>query len=639
MAGVAMRARLGVLAAVSSLLVVACGPPDARPEADVVVGRRPADGLLARPELRRIVDLQGQRDGAAIQEYLYEADATVRARAAFALGSVQDTTAAPRLMELLLDLEPRVRADAAFALGQLPMEGLATPLFNALKVEWDRGALFAQIEAVGKRCEPAAARRLFQVVGETVRAAVDRAMARCVLAGVGGDDMWSRLAEDLTHPDPAVREWAAYAFGRHPDPGAWRSHRLAVRRALAGYEADDRAAMHLLRALGRARDSLSWEILGWWLRNGSLWQSRANAAEALGRQDLAAALSRLLPAVEDPSVHVRLMAVQGLGSSPPGPVTIEALLERFRGHPDDVATNGAILELLARVGVGEPLEAWFNRPDLQDEPVLLAGVRGAAALEGERGVELLARVARTPSRRASAAAMAELEARWDASRRFVNSRSAFFEILADLAREGDERVSRAAVELLRDTVFEPLGAPEVVAEVEAARGEPDPRVQRARRPYRSVDWERLRELGSEPRLHLRTNRGTVVLALNTEEAPLTVDGITSLAEAGLYEGVPFHRVVPNFVAQGGDVSLSGLRDPAPFTLRSEFTRTPYGRGVLGMASAGKDTETSQYFVTHSPQPHLDGGYTAFGWVVEGMEVLDAIAPEDRVLRAWVVPGN
>jgi peptidylprolyl isomerase len=58
-----------------------------------------------------------------------------------------------------------------------------------------------------------------------------------------------------------------------------------------------------------------------------------------------------------------------------------------------------------------------------------------------------------------------------------------------------------------------------------------------------------------------------------------------------------------------------------------------------MASAGKDTETSQYFVTHSPQPHLDGGYTAFGWVVEAMEAMDAIAPEDRVVRAWVGPGN
>ena len=149
----------------------------------------------------------------------------------------------------------------------------------------------------------------------------------------------------------------------------------------------------------------------------------------------------------------------------------------------------------------------------------------------------------------------------------------------------------------------------------------------------------LRRLGPRPRLHLLTERGEVVLELRAEEAPLTVDAIASTAAAGRFDGIPFHRVVPNFVAQGGDITLNGTRSGAGFVLRSEFTRIPYLRGVVGMASSGKDTETTQYFMTHSPQPHLDGGYTAFGWVVEGVSVLDALAPEDRVVRAWVTPGG
>ncbi len=622
-----------------ALVLGSCAPPDARPGPDMAPSVRPADGLLARPDLQRIVDLQEQRDGAALLRYLDHEDATVRARAAFALGSVQDTAAASRLLELLLDLDPRVRADAAFALGQLPMEGLSTPLFNALKVEWNEYALRTQLEAVGKRCEPAAGDRLFQVVDPEWRAAVDLAMARCVLSGAGEEEMWARLAEDLTHPDPEVRWWAGYAFARHPDPRTWRAHRPALRIALTGYQTGDRASVHLLRALGRSQDLFSRGLQRWWLQNGARWEIRAAAMEALGGMDAAVPLGAVAGALDDPSVHVRLLAVQMLGQAPPSPPVVELLRDHLDRHPHDLAVNGGILEILATVGIPEPVEDWFLRPDLQEEAVLLAGVRGAAALEGQRGVELLGEAAAGSSRRAAVNAVESLERRWGFSRGFEVARPVFFRLFADLARSGFDEVSRPALELLRDSLFLPLGGGEVVADLEATREEAAPVRTRARRPYRTVDWERLRRLGPEPRLHLETNRGTVVLALRTEEAPLTVDGITLLAEEGRYDGVPFHRVVPNFVVQGGDVTLAGGRDPAPFTLRSEFTRIPYLRGVLGMASAGKDTETSQYFVTHSPQPHLDGGYTAFGWVVDGLEVVDALGPEDHVVRAWVTPGH
>jgi peptidylprolyl isomerase len=155
----------------------------------------------------------------------------------------------------------------------------------------------------------------------------------------------------------------------------------------------------------------------------------------------------------------------------------------------------------------------------------------------------------------------------------------------------------------------------------------------------AIDWGYLAGLGTDPRLILETGRGTVVVRLDPEEAPLTVQTIARLAQEGRYDGVPFHRVVPNFVVQGGDfTSRDGFGGPG-FTIRSEFTLIPYRRGVIGMASAGKDTEGSQFFITHSMQPHLDGGYTSFGWVVEGMDAVDRLLVGDRIVRARIASGS
>ena len=127
--------------------------------------------------------------------------------------------------------------------------------------------------------------------------------------------------------------------------------------------------------------------------------------------------------------------------------------------------------------------------------------------------------------------------------------------------------------------------------------------------------------------------------LDTEQAPLTVQTLTQFARAGQFDDVPFHRVVPNFVIQGGDFARRDGFGGPPFRIRSEFTRIPYARGTVGMASSGKDTEGSQYFITHSMQPHLDGRYTAFGYVLDGLEVIDIIFEDDRVVKATIIPDK
>ena len=151
-----------------------------------------------------------------------------------------------------------------------------------------------------------------------------------------------------------------------------------------------------------------------------------------------------------------------------------------------------------------------------------------------------------------------------------------------------------------------------------------------------IDWTYLETIGDSPRIAFDTNRGRVLLELDTEQAPHAVQTITRLIREGRFNGVPFHRVIPNFVAQGGDVDGGTGRGGPGFQITSEFNQLPYVRGAIGLASAGKDTAGSQFFLAHTRLPHLDGGYTVFGWVVEGLGVMDSIVRGDQIVTASVL---
>jgi cyclophilin family peptidyl-prolyl cis-trans isomerase/HEAT repeat protein len=130
---------------------------------------------------------------------------------------------------------------------------------------------------------------------------------------------------------------------------------------------------------------------------------------------------------------------------------------------------------------------------------------------------------------------------------------------------------------------------------------------------------------------LNTVRGPIRLELFGVEAPITVWNFLSLARSGYYRNTRFHRVVPNFVAQDGDPRDDGNGGPG-YAIRDEMNRHRYERGAVGMALSGPDTGGSQYFITHSPQPHLDGHYTVFGQVVRGYDVLDKLVQGDLIAR-------
>jgi peptidyl-prolyl cis-trans isomerase B (cyclophilin B) len=135
---------------------------------------------------------------------------------------------------------------------------------------------------------------------------------------------------------------------------------------------------------------------------------------------------------------------------------------------------------------------------------------------------------------------------------------------------------------------------------------------------------------------LETIRGPIVLELYPEHAPKTVNNFVFLVKEGYYDGVTFHRVIADFMIQGGDPTGTGRGGPG-YKFEDELKGNPlrHETGVISMANAGPNTNGSQFFITHSPQPHLDGKHTVFGKVTSSMDVVNAVRQGDKIVKVVV----
>ena len=138
------------------------------------------------------------------------------------------------------------------------------------------------------------------------------------------------------------------------------------------------------------------------------------------------------------------------------------------------------------------------------------------------------------------------------------------------------------------------------------------------------------------RATLETDKGDIELELYPEHAPKTVNNFAFLSNEGFYDGLTFHRVIDNFMVQGGDPTGSGRGGPGyEFEDETEGNPLEHEAGVISMANAGPDTNGSQFFITHAPQPHLNGRHTVFGKVVSGHSVVDAIEQGDAMKKVAI----
>ena len=598
-----------------------------------------------------------------------ETEPEVRLMAAFALGLIGDPAAAAPLRLALEDPSPKVRGRAAEALGRLG-DASAAGAIGAL-VERHRSAAFD--------IDPEDVSHPLNDEVEAFRLGV------YALARLGE---YEPLAEAILFEDgqPILWWWpVAYALQQVADPRAFDAlttlatirGSIGVAFAARGLGAlgdpravgtlaalldrdrrDDRVVVSAVRALGAIDDPAAAAELDRFVRIRDLDRMlRLEAIDALAHHrsqasvpvftelmthswaPLRAASLRALAAA-DPEAFLRMLS--GLGpdadwrvrravAGAMREVDPEAAAGRLAAMLDDADERvvPGVLEALAAVGAPGVEAALTAHLAASDVVVRATAARVIGELRGEPRGEL------RPPAGAQALAEAYRAGRGDAS---YLARAAALRALAAYGLPAARETLEAALDD-RDWAVRVVAA-ELLADL--APGERD--YAQAIRPapgagsdtdYAAPD---LVAPSVSPRIYVETDRGTIEIELAVLDAPLTADNFMRLARRGFYDELSFQRVVPNYVVQGGDPRHDNEGGPG-YTLRDELNDLPYLRGTVGMALDWRDTGGSQFFITHSPQPHLDGRYTAFGRVVAGMEVVDALLPGDRIRRILVWDGR
>ncbi|HXU44261.1 MAG TPA: peptidylprolyl isomerase, partial [Thermoanaerobaculia bacterium] len=603
----------------------------------------------------------------------------LRVALATALGRIPDTKGRPVLQGLLEDASPSVRRAAAFALGELE-DKEAVPALERAEGDADHEVGSLAVEALAKLgADVVEVGRALEALPEDERwARLTPSLFRFkqeervpfAVAALGTADRERRffaayaLARDplataapplrplLTDADPRVRAWAARGLGQVGDGGdlallrtlldqaeispvvqALRAGQRLVSEGRAHPEDDWREPLRFLISDGRAGvRATAIEAAGFWLPNPALsvaLEERAERAEgwerglavvalAVGKDPRAAELAAKAAESTDPDVRARAAEAAGklgdaallarLAADPSAKVRAPAASAQLEAVPaGDTGSLGAALaaSILADPDEGVRLSVleWLEKhPVVPLATLAPAAVKALLDESEEPGLAALrALVARAKAVPAERPGVLELAGKVVETGRYVLRREA-----------GD--------------AFSALQAPRPeLAPADLSRTIDDDReiVQTTWRP-RTMD--------------LVTSRGTIRLELACRDAPLNCLSFVQLAAQGFFDGLTFHRVVADFVIQGGDPRGDGIGGPG-YSIRDEIGRIRYGRGVLGMALAGPDTAGSQFFLTLSPQPHLDGGFTAFGRVIGGDEVLDKIEIGDRIVHVAEVPAR
>jgi HEAT repeat protein/cyclophilin family peptidyl-prolyl cis-trans isomerase len=635
------------------------------PAAGPVPPRPDLLALLEAPEahLRRRAALAVGRVGLpegvdALVGLLVDPEPEVRQMAAFALGLIGDAVAVDVLVDALADSAPAVQGRAAQALGRLGADS-AAPAIGAMarrhvtsafdldpddmtypqgaEVEAFRLGLYALGElkafeplaeavlgedgrpilwwwpvayALGRTQDPRALPALLTLGG--VRGSVGVALAAKGLGALGDPDGIETLTDllSLERRDRVVVLSAVRALGEMDDPRAAEELDRFVR--IRGLDRQLRRAA--VDALANHARQASVEVFVELL--GHPWPPlRAASVRALSRVDPERLLFVLSGLGSDPDWRVRAAAAEGLGHASPlaARPTLEAMLD-----DGDQRVVPAVLEALVAGEAPEAANLLLERLEATD-----VVVRGTAArLLGEL---------RPPDADAALAA-AYQAAEPDAS--FL-ARGAIVEALAAYG-------SDTALETLRLALGDRDWAVRVRAAAHLERLEPGSNPADAIRPaqgLRRVDHAapHLTNPRVSPHVYIETGGGTIELELDVLDAPLTAESFTTLARQGFFDGLTFHRVAPGEAAYSGD-PRSDDRGGAGFTLRDEPNQLPFLRGTVGLARDLPDTGGSRFFIAHSPQPRLDGRYTAFGRVVAGMEVVDALQTGERIERVLVWDG-
>lgn len=662
-----------------------------------------ADQAMAAPALPAASPRRGQAAAPAyvpapdLLVLARDPEGRVRRRAALAIGRVGLAEGLPALARLLQDAEPDVRAIAAFATGLIQSRDGVASLTAALSdpVPLVRGraaeGLGIICTATGNEptaCDPTVATAIAEMAagytaaaaamtGDTEEAATPEADAwRLALYSLVRIRDWSAIARVALADGRPVTSWwpVAYALQRANNAAALPALSELARantvvgaafamRGLADHRAqehrqlftdtaldpnkDVRLRVTAVRALGRLPGEESAATLTKLLATAKTDDNlRLEAVTALGAVADASAVEPLLDLLGDDWPLMRSTALGILARVDPENFTL--VLSGMQPDPD-WSVRAAVARLVATLpeeAARPRIEALWNDQDTRVHGAALSAAIQAKLPETESWIKDALTRANSSARGVAVSEIGRRRPSWGAD--------ALRQLYATLATQPDSgarggvlnALSQYGADAARETLVAALADPDWVVRMQAKSllERLDPAAAATAPDIRPVPnaWAdgvyvhpSVVSPAYSPRVSIDTKHGTIVIELDVVDAPLTTWNFLELARRGFYSGLLFHRVVPNFVIQTGDKGPGA----AGRTIRDELHPAPYLRGTVGMALSGPDTGTSQFFIMHSPAPHLDARYTVFGKVISGMEVVDRIRQGDVIDRIRVTDGS
>ncbi len=606
--------------------------------------------------LRTIYTFQDERNTAQLLPYLKDANPTYREAAASAFGSVQDKTAVPQLAALLEDPEAKVRQAAAYALGQTGDAVAEDLIIAVLNKETNKPARAEMFEALGKVATEKGISMLttYDTPDPDFQTGQAWGLYRAALRGPLPANALTKAVSFLGkgHAMP-VRLAAAQTLARSGKADL-SAHFAAIQKAIE-QEPEYTVRSAEASALGKVKSPESAKYLQNLAANDPDYRVRLSAIRSL--KDQAGDLNGFFrTALEDNNPHVRLTAAEVMiARNQESPEMLQTLARKQTDWRTRALLYGAALKATKDQEMlrTEIISRYRKTDNIYEKGALLNAlgndINSYSFLEKETfeaknpvistyGIEALGMIRKNPQ-------FPE------------NLKMAFAELLKKAAASSDVALIGTAATLLREpelnfkqtiTDFEFLKTAQanikLPRDVETyielqktiaffeGKPAPEPPKSPAANP---INWDLIQRLPKEQKVLIKTSQGDITFQLYVEEAPGTVANFVSLVEKGFYNDLNFHRVVPNFVAQGGDPRGDGWGG-TDYTIRSEFADLHYEEGTVGLASAGKDTESCQWFITHNYVPHLDGRYTIFAKVISGMEALHKLQIGDKILKAELV---